>query len=134
MGAEERPGDMARELGFSTTAVHNSNRTAAEGEPHRFGVIELHSDEHRDNARGTIQRDGSFTLEMYGESDGAPQGTHRVVVQFFAADAVQCVQHDHFRLVDTRYADYGATNLELTVATQRNDVELTVHQRAKTNR
>jgi hypothetical protein len=103
-------------------------------EPVRTGVVEFLSEEHKLNARGNIQRDGSFILGTYSDRDGAAAGTHRtVVVQAFAADSTGNVVHDHGDMVDRKHADYATSGLEFTVQSAANDL-LIVVERASDDR
>ncbi len=92
------------------------------GEPVRTGYVESRSLDHAINARGKIDRDGSFKLGTYSESDGAVAGRHQaVVIQFIASDNLLAekylpkIEHDHGHEVDLRFADYMTSELEFTI-------------------
>ncbi len=94
----------------------------SDGSPVRTGFIELQSDEHSLNARGTIARDGSFRLTTFEPNDGAVAGSHRaVIVQFLAQENLPAIPHDHGKPVSLKHADYGTSGLTFEVdPSQRN--------------
>ena len=94
-----------------------------------FGDIEFQSESHPVNARGKIQRDGTFTLITNGKN-GAIEGQHKVVVvqvvtNHFNLDVV----HDHGDIVHEKYATYTTTDLSVTIEPGTNEVVLTVDPR-----
>lgn len=101
----------------------------ADGSPAMFGDIEFQSDSMPVNARGKIQRDGTFTLTTNGKP-GAVEGQHKVVVvqvvtNHFNLDVV----HNHGDLVHEKYASYSTTDLSVTVESGKNNVVLNVEKR-----
>ena len=101
----------------------------ADGAPAMFGDIEFQSESHPVNARGKIQRDGTFTLITNGKN-GAIEGQHKVVVvqvvtNHFNLDVV----HDHGDIVHEKYATYTTTDLSVTIEPGTNEVVLTVDPR-----
>ncbi|MEW4562041.1 hypothetical protein AB1K70_05915 [Bremerella sp. JC770] len=93
-----------------------------DGTPVRNGYIETLSHEHRINARGKIEHDGSFQLTTFHEADGAVAGTHDVVVvQFLGHEMAPQIDHDHGDAVATRFADYGKSGLTLEVGEQQDN-------------
>ena len=46
----------------------------------KFGDVEFYSPQFKVNARGKIERDGSFTVSTYSDGDGAVAGYHQVVI------------------------------------------------------
>ena len=103
-----------------------------DGAPVKTGVIEFRSIDHGLNARGEIQRDGSFQLGTYGGNDGAVAGRHQaIVVQFLAIDSHPDVQHDHGDPVDRKFADYEASRLEFEIsADSENALRIVVEKQA----
>ena len=51
-----------------------------DGTSPRFGEIEFYNAEEKINARGRIERDGTFTVGTFAENDGAVAGTHQIVI------------------------------------------------------
>lgn len=102
----------------------------ADGSPVRTGFIELQSDEHRVNARGTIARDGSFQLTTFDPNDGAVAGSHRaVIVQFLAQENLPAIPHDHGKPVSLKHADYATSGLTFEVEPgQTNTWEVVVEE------
>jgi hypothetical protein len=69
-------------------------------------------------ARAEIQKDGTFQLGTYGSSDGAIEGTHRVLIlppppPVGASPAKAAVIHPRFR-------SFSTSNLECTVGKAQN--------------
>ncbi len=97
-----------------------------------FGTIELMSETHPLNARGQIQRDGTFVLGTYEDDDGAIAGEHKVIIaQLFMSPIEMNIEHDHGDLVDEKYASYETSGLTCTITTRGSDNELilTVNKR-----
>ena len=101
----------------------------------RFGDIEFYNATHKINARGKINRDGTFTVSTYGEDDGAVVGKHRIVIiqivgsQFLAHNKEsEQIVHDHGKLINQRYGDYRTSDLECTIVDKENKVELTLEK------
>lgn len=109
------------------------------GAPVRTGFVESRSLDHAINARGKIERDGSFTLGTYTEGDGAVTGRHQsVVIQFIAGDNLLAEQylpkivHDHGHEVDLSFADYTTSELEFTIKPDtKNFITLVVEPTSK---
>lgn len=102
-----------------------------DGSPVKFGTIEFLSREHSINARGKIERDGSFSLTTYHPDDGAVAGTHQVTIQQFAtipltANQEMQIEHNHGKLVSESYRNYDQTDLEVTIESGINDIKLIV--------
>lgn len=96
----------------------------------KFGEVEFFNLEQRINARGAINRDGSFTLSTFQEGDGAVAGKHCIVVMQHVtspltarAVADRKVQHDHGRLISSHYFDYRTTDLDCEVIPGENRYE-----------
>ena len=102
--------------------------TFEDGSPVKFGQIEFQSSQHPITARGTIQRDGTFSLGTYTENDGAVAGEHSVVIIQFVVDHMNVqVEHDHGDLVDRKYASFETTDLTAKIeASNENQIDLTV--------
>ncbi|MFK7769725.1 MAG: hypothetical protein AB8B55_21130 [Mariniblastus sp.] len=101
-----------------------------------FGNIEFYNESHKINARGTINRDGTFTVGTYEDSDGAVEGRHQIVIQQITGDSLteklsNQIKHDHGALLDSAYFDYRTSDLECVISPGRNQVELTVRPRPK---
>ncbi|HUG89788.1 MAG TPA: hypothetical protein VML55_03080 [Planctomycetaceae bacterium] len=98
------------------------------------GTVEFESIEHRVNARGAIQRDGTFRLSTFTDGDGALAGRHRaVVVQLLIAEGERAIHHDHApgqraaRAVNPRHARYETSKLAFDVSeTRPNVITITV--------
>lgn len=84
--------------------------------PVTFGRVEFHHPGHDLTAHGTIQEDGSFRLSTYSDNDGAPAGTHDVVVtQLLMSGQAGITPHDHGRHVDSSFSKYETSGIRLTV-------------------
>jgi len=100
-----------------------------DGSPAMFGDIEFQSESRPVNARGKIQRDGTFTLKTNGKN-GVLEGKHKVVVvqvvtNHFNLDVV----HNHGDLVHEKYASYATTDLTVTIDPGKNNVAINVEKR-----
>ncbi len=98
-----------------------------------FGTIEFYNDEHKINARGKINRDGTFTVGTYEKDDGAVAGDHRVVIIQIVSEpgsplskVTSNIDHDHGELVSPKYLDYRSSDLSCSIQASENDVELIV--------
>ncbi|MBL8812002.1 MAG: carboxypeptidase regulatory-like domain-containing protein [Planctomycetaceae bacterium] len=102
----------------------------SDGSPVRLGTIELLSEEHKINATGTIQQDGSFVLGTFTPSDGACAGKHiAIVTQLIVNDGLTKHQLDHGAPVDPAYASYSTSPLFVVIeAKDMNDIELKVEK------
>lgn len=90
------------------------------------GTVELKSREHKVQARGQIQPDGSFTLTTYTNGDGAVAGMHDcVVVQFVMAEEISGHKPSTVGVVDRRYASYATSGLTVDVSPDKKN-ELTL--------
>ena len=99
----------------------------------KFGDIEFYSATHRINARGKINRDGSFTVGTYAPNDGAVEGEHKIIViqisgTYLTAKYNDEIKHDHGSLVNTSYFDYRSSDLECNIERKSNPVELIVRK------
>lgn len=99
----------------------------------KFGDIEFYSAAHQINARGKINRDGSFTVGTYEQDDGAVEGKHQITVlqisgNHLTADYNDEIKHDHGALVHTAYFDYRTSDLECNIKQETNRVELVVRK------
>lgn len=99
----------------------------------KFGDIEFYSATHRINARGKINRDGSFTVGTYDPDDGAVEGKHKITVlqisgNHLTAEYNDDIKHDHGALVHTAYFDYRTSDLEYNIKRETNRVELVVRK------
>jgi len=99
----------------------------------KFGDIEFYSATHRINARGKINRDGSFKVGTYEPNDGAVEGNHKIIViqisgTYLTAKYNDEIKHDHGALVNTSYFDYRTSDLECNIERKSNPVELIVRK------
>lgn len=106
----------------------------ADGTTPEFGDIEFFNQEHKLNAHGKIQEDGTFKVGTYDIDDGAVAGKHKVIIlqrtrNHLSAKIEGRINHDHGDLMDTRYYDYRTSKLEATVEPiERNEITLTVRK------
>ena len=111
----------------------------------KFGTVEFYNAEHRVNARGEINPDGSFTVETYAPKDGAVAGRHAgVILQFMSnplsakrevvieVDGETAHDHDHDHdqadMVHLKYADYRTSELSIQVEPGNNQVTLEIQK------
>ncbi len=99
----------------------------------KFGDIEFYNDAQQINARGKINRDGSFTVGTYEQGDGAVQGKHKIIVlqisgTHLTAKYSDDIKHDHGALVNKAYFDYRTSDLEWDIQPETNQVELVVRK------
>ena len=104
-----------------TYPVSGKVRFANGGVVH-VGTVELKSREHKVQARGQIQSDGSFTLTTYKDGDGAVAGMHDcVVVQFVMAEGISGHKPSTIGVVDRRYASYSTSGLSAEISTDHSN-------------
>jgi len=113
-----------------THPVEGQVRFTSGGAP-TFGDIEFYNEEHKLNARGKINKDGSFSIGTYSENDGAIEGTHKIVIIQNTRSAIAeqldiNIRHDHGDLVDRAYFDYRTSGLTCTITQGSNRIELVV--------
>lgn len=106
--------------------VHFENGSAV-----MFGDVEFFNKEQRVNARGKINRDGTFTVGTYDEHDGAVAGKHQIMILQVTGDYLteklsDQIKHDHGDLIDSSFFDYRTSGLECTIVPGKNQVSLTV--------
>lgn len=100
----------------------------------KFGDIEFYSETHRVNARGIIERDGTFTVSTFQKGDGAVGGKHKIIVTQNLASPLtarlrQEIDHDHGKIISRQYNDYRTTDLECEISPGGvNQIELVVKQ------
>ena len=104
-----------------------------DGSSPMFGQIEFYNEAAKLNARGKINRDGTFTVGTYKENDGAVEGVHKVVIIQNTGSGLEVqlevfVKHDHGALVDRAYCDYRTSDLTCTIAPTTNRVKLLVRK------
>ncbi|MDA7904168.1 hypothetical protein N9B45_00550 [bacterium] len=105
-----------------------------DGSPLMFGNIEFYSAEHKLNARGKINRDGTFTVGTYSESDGAVAGEQQIAIlqisgNYLTEKLNDQINHDHGHLIDQAHGDYRTSGLAFVVEPGVNRIELTVRKR-----
>ncbi|MFN3190559.1 MAG: hypothetical protein ACE361_08550 [Aureliella sp.] len=97
------------------------------GRPVVVGIVELQSIEHKINARGDINRDGTFTLTTFEPGDGAVAGKHKcVVLQMVVAENLKRHRHSNIGVVDRRYASYATSGLEIEISPDGPNNELVI--------
>lgn len=99
----------------------------ADGTPVQTGTIEFTSADGVYTARGSIERDGRFSLTTFRENDGAVAGEHRaVVVQVVSTEDLPLHDHHHGPTVDPKFGHYRRSGLSFTVQPQPNEFQVTV--------
>ncbi len=98
-----------------------------------FGDIEFYNSQHKINARGKIERDGSFTVGTYTDNDGAVEGKHQIIALQVSGDYLteklsDSIKHDHGDLINSSYFDYRTSGLECEIVQGDNQVNLTVRK------
>jgi hypothetical protein len=102
-----------------------------------FGDIEFYNEAKQVNARGKLNRDGTFTLGTYAVDDGAVEGDHEVVIiqrtrNHLTARLEHEIDHDHGDLIDRKYYDYRDNDLIAIVESKDdNQIELVVKRLSK---
>ncbi len=99
-----------------------------------FGNIEFYNAQHKLNARGKVNKDGTFTVGTYEDSDGAVEGEHKIVVQqhtgsYLAGHVKVPIKHDHGELIHSDYFDYRTSDLKCNIKKgKQNPVELVLRK------
>jgi hypothetical protein len=93
----------------------------------KFGNIEFYSPEFKINARGSIARDGSFTVSTYSDDDGAVAGKHQVVIMqqvgsYLLAKSDSKIKHDHGSLIHPSHFDYRTSGLSCEITPGENAI------------
>src|SRR5262245_47806020 len=98
-----------------------------DGSPVGWGVIEFSPDGGGPVARGQIDSTGHFVLAT-GARTGAVAGRHRIaVIQVLVTDGAANFRPKHVnRLVHSRYASFGNSNLHWEIEPKANQVRLEV--------
>ena len=98
------------------------------GSPVHVGTVELKSCEHGVQARGSIDKNGNFTLTTYVDGDGAIAGVHDcVVVQFVMTEELADFKPSAVGVVHPRFASYSTSGLSVEVkADQVNELKIEV--------
>ena len=96
-----------------------------------FGDIEFYNAEHRLNARGKINRNGTFEVGTFTENDGAVAGKHKVIIlqvtgNYLTEKLSDDIKHDHGDLINSAYFDYRTSGLECEIVPGRNAIEFVV--------
>ena len=105
-----------------------------DGSPLMFGNIEFYNAEHKINARGKINRDGTFTVGTYSDNDGAVAGEQQIAIlqisgNYLTEKLNDQINHDHGHLIDQAHGDYRTSGLAFSVEPGVNRIELTVRKR-----
>jgi len=103
----------------------------SDGKKAMFGNVEFYSDQYKINARGNINRDGTFTVSTYNEGDGAVAGPQKIIIMqqvgnYLLANSNNQIKHDHGSLIDRRYFDYRTSGLECEIEPGDNHIRLVV--------
>jgi hypothetical protein len=98
------------------------------GSPLTGGVIELSlTGGEAVNARGPIERDGSFHVVTPGKGDGAVLGTHRVAVRALAQDSEPLDgKPTSPAQIDPRFEKYETSQLQVVVEPKPNQFTIEV--------
>lgn len=98
------------------------------GRPVVLGTVEFLSLDHKLNASGTIQEDGTFELTTFEEGDGAVAGKHKCVViqMVIGEDITRSHRASTVGVVDPRYGSYDTSGLDATITEGKNEVKLIV--------
>ncbi|MFN5468428.1 MAG: hypothetical protein ACK5ZC_17240 [Pirellulaceae bacterium] len=93
-----------------------------DGEPVQLGTVEFrrviaaNPEAPRWIARGTIDREGHFTLSTFQPGDGALAGNHEVIVQqLIITEDRSFGDHNHGRRVSPHYGDYASSGLKARI-------------------
>ncbi len=99
-----------------------------DGSPVHVGIVELKSKDFPIQARGSIEKDGSFTLTTYQPGDGAVAGKHAcVVVQFVVTEGMTAHRPSTIGVVAPKFASYSTSGLLVDITTDgSNQIELRV--------
>lgn len=98
-----------------------------------FGDIEFYNADHKVNARGKINRDGSFSVGTFTDNDGAIEGRHQIITLQIVSDHLTArrshsIEHDHGALINPSFFDYRTSGLECDIVPGDNQVKLTVRK------
>lgn len=100
-----------------------------------FGSVEFYNDQHKVNARGKIQKDGSFTLTTFTDGDGAILGKHKVVIAQIVTGPIgpraggsSTIVHNHGSVVANKYLDYRTSGLSCEVKEGSNPIKFVVEK------
>lgn len=101
----------------------------SDGTKPKFGDVEFYSDQFKINARGKIQRDGTFTVSTFHEGDGSVAGTQKIVIMqqvgnYLLAKSGTATKHDHGSLIDKKHFDYRTSGLSCEIVPGENHVHL----------
>ena len=97
------------------------------------GTIHLEAvDGYPYNARGAIQKDGTFQLSTFGELDGAVLGKHQAMVQA-KRDTTDWTERGIVPrpVIDERFENYDTSGLEYNIEESNNELDVVVERPAK---
>jgi hypothetical protein len=101
---------------FEKTIPISGKVTLGNGSPLRGGLITLHpKDTTKGESRGTIGKDGRFTLGTYKISDGAMPGQYTVTVEPIVYDKQGNMRPDKSLGIPTKYASPESSNLTVEI-------------------
>lgn len=82
----------------------------------KVGTVETKSLRTGAQARGTIDKDGRFSLTTFEDNDGAVAGDHQVViVQFIQVEGIKNYRPSTMGVVNRKHASYATSGLVLRV-------------------
>jgi ribosomal protein S12 len=99
-----------------------------DGSPVKVGIVETKAVGKTVQARGAINKDGTFTLTTYRENDGAIAGDHKVVViQVVPVEDIPNYRPSTMGVVHRKHAAYHTSGLTMNVlADGKNKIKLIV--------
>jgi hypothetical protein len=101
---------------FEKTTSVRGKITLTNGSPLRGGLVTLHpKDVTRGESRGTIDRDGNFTLGTYKVSDGAMPGQYTVTVEPIVYDQRGNMRRDKSLNIPLKYTRAESSDLMVEI-------------------
>jgi hypothetical protein len=101
---------------FQKTTAVRGKVTFANGSPVRGGLVTLHpKDGSKAESRGTIDKDGRFTLGTYKVSDGTMAGAYAVTVEPIVYDKRGNMRPDRSLRIPAKYADPDSSGLTVEI-------------------
>src|SRR5690348_7194032 len=111
---------------FEKTVSINGKVTLGNGSPVRGGLITLHpKDVTKGESRGTIDKDGRFTLGTYKINDGAMPGQYTVTVEPIVFDKTGNPRPDRSLAIPPKYTSSESSDLTVEIKDEASQ-ELTV--------
>ena len=101
---------------FEKTVSINGKITLGNGSPVRGGLITLHpKDATKSESRGTIDKDGRFTLGTYKINDGAMPGQYTVTVEPIVFDKTGNPRPDKSLGIPPKYTSSESSDLVVEI-------------------